>query len=248
MIRTIIKIDKDKCNGCGLCIDACHENAMAIIDGKATLIRDDYCDGLGHCMPACPMDALSFEEREALPYDEEAVLANTKAKEEVKKQETMECGCPGSMAKSIDRTTENDLPNSDNTLDDVMEYREVKSSLNQWPVQIKLVPVNAPYFNGANLLVAADCTAYSYGNFHNKFMKNKVTLIGCPKLDEVDYTNKLTEILKLNDINSLVVTRMEVPCCSGITNAVKKALQNSGKVIPWKVVTISTDGKIIDEL
>ncbi len=160
----------------------------------------------------------------------------------------MGCGCPGSMAKSIDRTTEKDLPNRDNTLDDVMEYREVKSSLNQWPVQIKLVPVNAPYFNGANLLVAADCTAYSYGNFHNKFMKNKVTLIGCPKLDEVDYANKLTEILKLNDINSLVVTRMEVPCCSGITNAVKKALQNSGKVIPWKVVTISTDGKIIDEL
>jgi NAD-dependent dihydropyrimidine dehydrogenase PreA subunit len=248
MIRTIIKIDKDKCNGCGLCIDACHENAMAIIDGKATLLRDDYCDGLGHCMPACPMDALSFEEREALPYDEEAVLANAKAKEEVKKQETMGCGCPGSMAKSIDRTTEKDLPNSDNTLEDVMEYREIKSNLNQWPVQIKLVPVNAPYFNGANLLVAADCTAYSYGNFHNKFMKNKVTLIGCPKLDEVDYANKLTEILKLNDIKSLVVTRMEVPCCSGITNAVKNALQNSGKFIPWKVVTISTDGKIIDEL
>ncbi|WP_024621064.1 ATP-binding protein [Metaclostridioides mangenotii] len=248
MIRTIIKIDKEKCNGCGLCIDACHENAMAIVDGKATLLRDDYCDGLGHCMPACPMDALAFEEREALPYDEEAVLANVKAKEDVKKQETLGCGCPGSMAKSIERTSQDSSLKSESNFDNVMENIEVKSNLNQWPVQIKLVPVNAPYFDGANLLVAADCTAYSYGNFHNKFMKNKVTLIGCPKLDEVDYADKLTEILKSNDINSIVVTRMEVPCCSGITNAVKKALENSGKVIPWKVVTISTDGKIIDEL
>ena len=248
MIRTIIKIDKEKCNGCGLCIDACHENAMAIVDGKATLLRDDYCDGLGHCMPACPMDALSFEEREALPYDEEAVLANIKAKEEDNKQDkNLGCGCPGSMAKSIDRSVKN-LQNSEHKVEQVEKSIDIKSNLNQWPVQIKLVPANAPYFKGANLLVAADCTAYSYGNFHNKFMKNKVTLIGCPKLDEVDYAEKLTDILISNDINSVVVTRMEVPCCSGITNAVRKALENSGKVIPWKVITISTDGKIIDEL
>lgn len=213
MIRTIIKIDKDKCIGCGLCVNTCHESALAIVDGKATLLKDDYCDGLGRCMPKCPVGALSFDEREALPYDKEAVKAN---KESMKKKEEKES--------------------------------DIKSNLNQWPVQIKLVPVDAPYFDGANLLIAADCTAFSYGNFHNRFMKDKITLIGCPKLDEVDYADKLTEILKTNDINSIAITRMEVPCCSGIVNAVKKALKNSGKVIPWRVTTISTEGEIIEEL
>lgn len=232
MIRKIIKIDEEKCNGCGACAAACHEGAIEMIDGKAKLTREDYCDGLGDCLPACPTNAITFEEREAPAYDEAAVLAAKKKKE----KGSLPCGCPGTMAKKIDR--ENN-PRA-------VQSTQINSQLSQWPVQIKLVPVRAPYFDGANLLVAADCTAYAYGNFHNEFIRNHVTLIGCPKLDEGDYAEKLTEIIKSNPIKSVTIVRMEVPCCGGIENAAKKALQSSGKFIPWRVVTISTDGRIID--
>ena len=209
-----------------------------MVNGKAKLLRDDYCDGRGDCLPTCPTNASSFEYREAAEYDEAAVKANMEAKKAQKK--TLACGCPGSQSKSINR----EVSNSTSISNDIVEIKG--SQLNQWPVQIKLVPTNASYLKNASLLIAADCTAYAYGNFHNKFMKNKVTLIGCPKLDEVDYAEKLTEILKENDIKNIVVTRMEVPCCGGIVNAVKTALQNSGKMIPWQIVTISVDGKIVD--
>lgn len=238
MMRKIIKIDEEKCNGCGLCVEACHEEAIGMVNGKAKLLREDYCDGLGDCLPTCPTNAISFEYREAAEYDEAAVKANMEAKKAQKK--TLACGCPGSQSKSINR----EVSNSTSISNDIVEIKG--SQLNQWPVQIKLVPTNASYLKNASLLIAADCTAYAYGNFHNKFMKNKVTLIGCPKLDEVDYAEKLTEILKENDIKNIVVTRMEVPCCGGIVNAVKTALQNSGKMIPWQIVTISVDGKIVD--
>ncbi|HGM3954776.1 TPA: ATP-binding protein [Clostridioides difficile] len=238
MMRKIIKIDEEKCNGCGLCVEACHEEAIGMVNGKAKLLRDDYCDGLGDCLPTCPTNAISFEYREAAEYDEAAVKVNMEAKKAQKK--TLACGCPGSQSKSINREVSNSMSISN----DIVEIKG--SQLNQWPVQIKLVPTNASYLKNASLLIAADCTAYAYGNFHNKFMKNKVTLIGCPKLDEVDYAEKLTEILKENDIKNIVVTRMEVPCCGGIVNAVKTALQNSGKMIPWQIVTISVDGKIVD--
>ena len=238
MMRKIIKIDEEKCNGCGLCVEACHEEAIGMVNGKAKLLRDDYSDGLGDCLPTCPTNAISFEYREAAEYDEAAVKANMEAKKAQKK--TLACGCPGSQSKSINR----EVSNSTSISNDIVEIKG--SQLNQWPVQIKLVPTNASYLKNASLLIAADCTAYAYGNFHNKFMKNKVTLIGCPKLDEVDYAEKLTEILKENDIKNIVVTRMEVPCCGGIVNAVKTALQNSGKMIPWQIVTISVDGKIVD--
>lgn len=231
MIRKIIKIDEEKCNGCGLCAAACHEGAIEMINGKARLTKEDYCDGLGDCLPACPTKAISFEEREAPAYNEEAVK-QAKMKKEGKK---LPCGCPGTNSKAIKR--EASVP---------VRSNYVSSQLQQWPCQIKLVPVNAPYFDGANLLIAADCTAYAYGNFHNDFIRNHITLIGCPKLDEGDYTEKLTAIIKNNNIKSVKVVRMEVPCCSGIENATKRALQASGKFIPWGVVTISTDGKIID--
>lgn len=200
MIRKIIQIDEDKCNGCGACASACHEGAIGMVDGKARLLRDDYCDGLGDCLPECPTGAITFVEREAAPYDKEAVMANMKK----------------------------------------------NSQLGQWPCQIQLAPVNAPYFNGAKLLIAADCTAYAYANVHQEFMKGRITLIGCPKLDDVDYSEKLTQILAQNDIKSVTVLRMEVPCCGGLEMAVKKALQDSGKLIPWQVTTISIDGKILD--
>lgn len=232
MIRKIIKIDEEKCNGCGLCAKACHEGAIGMVDGKAKLLRDDYCDGLGDCLPSCPTGAITFEEREAAEYNEAAVKAN-----QLNKQgETLACGCPGTEAKKINRQETQAAVNN----------TSIESQLTQWPVQIKLAAVNAPYFNGANLLIAADCTAYAYGDFHNKFIKNKVTLIGCPKLDEGDYTQKLQAIIQNNDIKSVTVVRMEVPCCGGIENAVKRALQNSGKFIPWQVVTISTSGNIIE--
>ena len=233
MIRQIITIDESKCNGCGLCVSACHEGAIELIDGKAKLMRDDYCDGLGNCLPVCPTGAISFEEREAEAYDEAAVKANM----ENKQPQTLACGCPGTSAKAIKRE-ECEMPHGNNA--------KVETQLNQWPVQIKLVPINAPYFDNANLLVAADCAAYAYGNFHGEYMKNRITLIGCPKLDEGDYSEKLTAILKQNNIKSIMVARMEVPCCSGIENAVKTALQNCGKLIPWQVVTISTNGNIMD--
>ncbi len=232
MIRKIIKIDEEKCNGCGACAAACHEGAIEMIDGKAKLTREDYCDGLGDCLPACPTDAISFEEREAPAYNESAVLASKAEKEKTK----LPCGCPGTNSKVIRR---------DNTACNVPAGAAV-SRLSQWPVQIKLVPVNAPYFDGAKLLVAADCTAFAYGNFHEEFIKGHVTLIGCPKLDSVDYTEKLRAIIAGNDIKSVTVVRMEVPCCGGIENAVKRALMASGKFIPWRVVTVTTDGRIIE--
>lgn len=232
MIRKIIEIDKEKCNGCGLCAHACHEGAIGMVDGKATLLRDDYCDGLGNCLPVCPTGAISFVEREAAAYDEAAVQANMQAKSQP------HTGCPGSMARSMERAPVNQ-PAS---------FIPMPSQLRQWPVQIKLAPVNAPWFDGAKLLVAADCTAYAYANFHQDFIKGRITLVGCPKLDVVDYSDKLTEILKHNDIRSITVVRMEVPCCGGIEQAVKKALLNSGKLIPWDVVIVSTDGRILDRV
>lgn len=231
MIRKIIKINEEKCNGCGSCATACHEGAIEMVNGKAKLIREDYCDGLGDCLPVCPVDAITFEEREAPAYDETAVLA---AKQ--KKASPLPCGCPGTASRAIKRDA-CAVPAS---------APAVVSQLSQWPVQIKLVPVNAPYFDGANLLVAADCTAYAYGSFHNEFIRNHVTLIGCPKLDDGDYSKKLTTIIANNNVKSVTVIRMEVPCCGGIEHAVKKALQASEKFIPWRVVTISTDGRILD--
>lgn len=233
MIRKIIKINEDLCNGCGLCAEACHEDAIGMVNGKAKLLRDDYCDGLGNCLPACPTGAITFEEREAAEYDEAAVKANQAKKQEQK----LPCGCPGSQSKTIAHKPVQ-IPD--------MNIEAPVSQLNQWPVQIKLVPVNASYFDGANLLIAADCTAYAYGDFHTRFIKNRITLIGCPKLDEGDYSEKLTEILKHNNIKSVTIVRMEVPCCGGIEHAAKSALQNCGKMIPWQVYTISIDGQILD--
>lgn len=231
MLRKVIKIDKNKCDGCGLCAAACHEGAIGIVGGKAELLREDFCDGLGDCLPACPTGAISFEEREAPAYNEAAVRA-AKAEPSDKK---LFRGCPGRLSKTIEREK---FPRA--------ERGAVHSQLSQWPCQIKLAPVNAPYFDGANLLIAADCSAYAYGSFHNDFIRNHITLIGCPKLDAGDYAEKLTEIIRNNDIKSVKVVRMEVPCCSGIENAVKRALMASGKFIPWQVVVISTDGRIID--
>ena len=225
MIRKIIKIDEEKCNGCGACAAACHEGAIDMVNGKARLMREDYCDGLGDCLPACPTGAITFEEREAPEYNEEAV-----------KKAKMHGGCPGSRSRAIER--KNEVPKSTNTFSE--------SRLRQWPVQIKLVPVTAPYFENADLLISADCAAYAYGNFHADFIKNRITLIGCPKLDDTDYSEKLTEIIALNNIKSVTVVRMEVPCCGGIENAAKQAVKRSGKFIPWHVVTISTDGNILE--
>ena len=229
MIRKIIRIDEEKCNGCGACAAACHEGAIEMVNGKAKLTREDYCDGLGDCLPACPTNAISFEEREAPAYDEAAVQRAKQTKASIP------CGCPGSQSRAIMRNQPAPTANTAPT-----------SQLMQWPVQIKLVPINAPYFNGANLLIAADCTAYAYGNFHSEFIRNRVTLIGCPKLDDGDYTEKLTSIIANNDIKSITIVRMEVPCCGGIENAAKRAIQASGKVLPWQVVTITTDGKRLD--
>ena len=227
MIRRIITIDEEKCNGCGLCAKACHEGAIGMVNGKAKLLREDYCDGLGDCLPACPMQAISFEEREAPAYDEAAVLAAKKAK-----QTPQGCSCPGTACQSISH---------DRTQHDMF----VPSELTNFPVQIKLLPPNAPYFEGADLLIAADCTAYAYGNFHSEFMRNKVTMIGCPKLDAADYAQKLTEIFRHNNIRSVTVTRMTVPCCGGLPYAVKNAIENSGKNIPLNIVTISPNGQIV---
>ncbi len=238
MKRRIIEINEAKCNGCGACAAACHEGAIAMVDGKAKLMRDDYCDGLGDCLPTCPTGAITFVEREAAPYDEAAVLANKQAKMQQEGM-TLPCGCPGSQSKTIEHANcecESEVSAPANQV----------SRLSQWPVQIKLVPVNAPYFDGAKLLIAADCTAYAYASFHERFIKGHITLIGCPKLDDVDYAEKLTEIISANDIKSVTIVRMEVPCCGGLENAAKTALQNSGKFIPWQVVTVSTDGRILD--
>lgn len=236
MIRRIIQIDKEKCNGCGACASACHEGAIGMIDGKAELLRDDYCDGLGDCLPTCPTGAITFVEREAAAYDEAAVKENMKKKEQEKKAETKATGCPGKRLQTFHR----EPCAEENASITVM------SKLQQWPVQIKLVPTNAGYFDGAKLLVAADCCAYAYGNFHEEFIKDHITLVGCAMLDGVDYSEKLAEIIRNNDIKSVTVTRMQVPCCGGIEQAVKKALQESGKILPWQVVTISAEGQIVD--
>lgn len=236
MKRRVIEINREKCNGCGACVAACHEGAIAMADGKAKLMREDYCDGLGDCLPACPAGAISFVERDAAAYDEKAVIAN---RQEKMRKEGMRLhgGCPGTRMKTI-RHTE---PFGAETAPVAIQSR-----LSQWPVQIKLVPVNAPYFDGAKLLIAADCTAYAYAAFHERFIKGHITLIGCPKLDNADYSEKLTEIIRNNDIKSVTVVRMEVPCCGGLENATKTALKNSGKFIPWQVVTVSADGNILD--
>lgn len=263
MIRRVIHIDGDKCNGCGACVTACHEGAIGLVDGKARLMRDDYCDGLGDCLPQCPTGAISFVEREAAAYDEAAVLANKAAKEQAAKPHFS--GCPGSMIRQFNRNTQANAaagnPATQHTAGHVADMSEQQESqsgstyaapvvpesqLAQWPCQIKLVPVNAPYFDGAKLLIAADCTAYAYANMHEEFMKGKITIIGCPKLDDVDYSEKLTQIISNNNIQSVTIVRMEVPCCGGLEYAAKTALQNSGKFIPWQVVTISIDGKILD--
>ena len=227
MIRRIITIDEDKCNGCGLCADACHEGAIGMVNGKAKLLREDYCDGLGDCLPACPTGAIRFEEREAPAYNEAAVQAAKQAN-----KAPQPCGCPGSACQSVQPAPAQQVA--------------IPSQLRNFPVQIKLVPVNGPWFDGADLLIAADCTAYAYGNFHNRFMQGKVTLIGCPKLDAVNYAEKLEQIFTLNDIKSITVVRMQVPCCGGLSHAVTTALQNSGKDIPLQIITVTADGRILN--
>lgn len=235
MIRRVIEIDEEKCNGCGICANACHEGAIGIVDGKAKLMRDDYCDGLGDCLPSCPKNAIHFVQREAAAYDEAAVKANM-----AKKQNTgagpVSGGCPGSMARAIQPKAVQQQTGAP---------VEVASQLRQWPVQIQLAPIMAPYFDGADLLVATDCTAYAYGNFHQDFLKDHMVLIGCTKLDDQDYSEKLTEILAHNNIKSVTVTRMIVPCCGGMQYAVEQAIAKSGKDIPMKTVIISTDGSIV---
>lgn len=241
MIRKIVKIDEAACDGCGACASACHEGAIEMVNGKAKLMHEHYCDGLGDCLPACPAGAISFEEREAPAYDEEAVkagkLKKTAEKSKDPSEEKLPCGCAGSHSKSIKRRP---------VVREDSSSAPIESRLSQWPVQIKLVPVHAPYFDGAHLLVAADCTAYAYGDFHRRFIRNRITLVGCPKLDDVDYSEKLTQIISENEIKSVTVVRMEVPCCGGIEAAVKTALRASGKMIPWQIYTISSEGEILE--
>ena len=231
MKRRIIKIDREKCNGYGLCAEACHEGAIGMVDGKAALLREDYCDGLGDCLPACPVEAITFEEREAPAYDHAAVLA-AKAKQDGARTG----GCPGSRSHAIsrERTVSADSP-------------AMPSELAQWPVQIKLMPVCAPYYDGADLLIAADCSAYAYGDFHRRFVRGRTVLIGCPKLDDGDYAEKLAEIIRRNALRSITVVRMEVPCCGGLENAAKRALQASGKQLPLQVEIVSIDGGIVSQ-
>lgn len=239
MIRQVIKIDEEKCVGCGLCANACHQGAIAIIDKKAKLLRDDYCDGLGMCLPVCPTNAISFEQREADEYNKneapkhKAKLANGET------EDKKPFVCPSTIAKTIKRDESEDV--------ETLKDNNIQSRLTNFPIQIKLVPPKADFYNNSHLLISADCVAYAYAGFHEKFMKNKVTVVGCPKLDDVDYQNKLTDIISNNEILSVTVVRMEVPCCGGIVTACKNALVNSGKMIPWKIVTITIDGKIIED-
>ncbi len=266
MIRKIIQIDEEKCNGCGACAGACHEGAIGMVNGKARLLRDDYCDGLGDCLPACPTGAISFVEREAAAYDEAAVLEKKRAEQERRAggknpepaAAPVFAGCPGSRMRRLGNRPDEKEASAGSapagTAPAGSAFAEAAdagiapaaSQLGQWPCQIKLVPVNAPYFDGAKLLIAADCTAYAYARMHETFMRGKITLIGCPKLDGVDYSEKLTQIIRDNDIRSVTVVRMEVPCCGGLEAAVRKALQESGKWIPWQVATISIDGRILE--
>lgn len=262
MIRKIIHIDESLCNGCGACAVACHEGAIGMIDGKAKLLRDDYCDGMGDCLPECPTGALSFEEREAAAYDEAAVMENMKKRKAAEalgangqsapspalhEHQGPQGGCPGSRIRQMNRRDDGQHSVSgDGGQGGSNTSVKLSSQLSNWPVQIKLAPLSAPYFEGAKLLIAADCTAYAYAAFHQDFIRGKVTLIGCPKLDAVDYTEKLTHIIANNDIKSVTIVRMEVPCCGGLEMAAKAALQNSGKFIPWQVVTVSIDGNILD--
>ncbi len=277
MIRRVINIDEDKCNGCGICVNACHEGAIVLVDGKAKLMRDDYCDGLGDCLPTCPTGAITFVEREAVPYNEAAVMENKKRNQQANNNDGnnnnnnnggnnntissnnnidnrghaaahVHSGCPGSMMRSLRNRNINDsVSENDGITGNQAMPCAIQSRLENWPVQIKLAPVNAPYFKNAKLLIAADCAAYAYAGFHDKFIKDKITLIGCPKLDSTDYSDKLSEILRYNDIKSITVVRMEVPCCGGLAHAAMEALRKSEKMIPWNVVTISLDGRIIDE-
>lgn len=276
MIRRVINIDEDKCNGCGICVNACHEGAIGLVDGKAKLMRDDYCDGLGDCLPTCPTGAITFVEREAVPYNEAAVMENKKRNQQANNNDGnnnnnnnggnnnigsnnnidnrghaaahVHSGCPGSMMRSLRNRNINDsVSENDGITGNQAMPCAIQSRLENWPVQIKLAPVNAPYFKNAKLLIAADCAAYAYAGFHDKFIKDKITLIGCPKLDSTDYSDKLSEILRYNDIKSITVVRMEVPCCGGLAHAAMEALRKSEKMIPWNVVTISLDGRIIDE-
>lgn len=231
MIRKIIHIDEEKCNGCGMCANACHEGAIDMVNGKAKLVRENFCDGFGDCLPACPTGAITFEEREAPAYDEAAVKASQMQKAGQ--------GCPGSRFMQLKKEAEVEA-------EQPKAVGRAVSRLEQWPCQIKLLPTQAPFYDGAKLLIAADCTAYAYANMHEDFMKGKITLIGCPKLDDIDYTEKLTEIIAKNDIKSVTIVRMEVPCCGGLQKAAENALKNSGKFLPWQVVTISRDGRILD--
>ena len=237
MLRKIINIDQEKCNGCGLCVTACHEGALQLINGKASLVSESYCDGLGDCLPECPTGAIALEERETVEYDEEAVKRNMEQRK-TQPETAPPCGCPGTQAKLLARKQE---PSP------LQGEESSPSQLKQWPCQLKLIPVNAPYLDNAHLLIAADCTAFAYPAIHQQFMRNKITLIGCPKLDNIDYSEKLTAILKQHEIKSITVLRMEVPCCGGIVQAVKKALLDSKTLIPWHVVTLSTDGRIIED-
>lgn len=245
MIRRIIEIDQEKCNGCGACAEACHEGAIGMIDGKATLLRDDYCDGLGDCLPTCPTGAIAFVEREAAEYDEAAVQENMKKREQDKKQMSNAHhggGCPGSKIREMNRRNGNEEAKAA----PAQNAPVMESQLRQWPVQIKLVPIKAPFFDGSHLLIAADCTAYAYANFHQDFIRGKVTVVGCPKLDAVDYSEKLQAIISQNDIKQVTIVRMEVPCCGGLEQAAITAMKNSGKFLPWQVVTIGIDGTILE--
>lgn len=238
MKRKIISINEEECNGCGICVDACHEGALQLVNGKARLVSESYCDGLGACLPECPTGAMRIEERDAAEFDEEAVKKQMAVKTVPPKK--LACGCPGTQSKTIRHN------NPPVTAARPLACDESVSELQQWPCQIKLVPVKAPYLENARLLVAADCTAYAYANIHRDFIRGRITLVGCPKLDDVNYAEKLAEIMKAHEIKDITVLRMEVPCCGGIVQAVKQAMTASGKVIPWQVVTISVDGRIIE--
>ncbi len=243
MKRKIITIDEKKCNGCGLCIDACHEGALQLVDGKAKLVSESYCDGLGDCLPECPVGAIKLEEKETVAYDEEAVKKNMAQKAVEKEEDSCGCSsgggfvCPSQVAKVLKREAKVEAP----------AVTTQESQLQQWPCQIKLVPPNAPYLNGAKLLIAATCSAFAYANTHQEFMAGRITLVGCPKLDGVDYSEKLSEIIRHNNIKDITVLRMQVPCCGGLTYAVQNAILKSGKMLPWHVVTLSTEGEIMDQ-